>query len=304
MSDVENWTGIGTAAAPFTGQFNGGKYEITNLKNTAVGLFGYCEGATIQNVVLGKGCSLYNDKEFSGLEGAFGGIVSVAKETKVTDCQFDGAMDFAGTNDNDEPAYIGGIVGALKGVDTNNRATVSNCTRSLANGQRIGDANFDSGYRGYISGIAGGSWSANITKCTNSAYMKNNAANAERVSGIVGIAAETTIDGCVLDADIENGACLAGICSGANSATLIIKNCKVNATLKSAKGTTCAAIAHNITTGLQILNCQIKGGYETASGSATWTGAEGDFYIAKKETDKNGNLVPVVITFTGNSLWK
>ena len=111
MSAVENWAGIGTADAPFTGQFDGGKYEITNLKDTDVGLFGYCEGATIQNVVIGKGCSLYYEKEYTGLEGAFGGIVSVAKETKVTDCQFGGAMDFAGTNDNDEPAYVGGVVG-------------------------------------------------------------------------------------------------------------------------------------------------------------------------------------------------
>ena len=111
MSDVEDWAGIGTADSPFTGQFDGGKYEITNLKGTAVGLFGYCEGATIQNVVIGKGCSLYYKKEYTGLEGAFGGIVSVAKETKVTDCQFNGAMDFAGTNDNDEPAYVGGVVG-------------------------------------------------------------------------------------------------------------------------------------------------------------------------------------------------
>ena len=111
MSDIENWTGIGTATSPFKGQFEGGKYEITNLKNTSAGLFAYCEGATIQNVVLGKGCSLYYDKSYTGLDGAFGGIVSVAKETKVTDCQFSGAMDFAGTNDNDEPAYVGGIVG-------------------------------------------------------------------------------------------------------------------------------------------------------------------------------------------------
>ena len=111
MSDVEDWTGIGTAAAPFTGKFDGGKYEITKLKNTSAGLFAYCEGATIQNVVLGKGCSLYYDKSYTGLGGAFGGIVSVAKETMVTACQFDGSMDFAGTNDNDEPAYVGGIVG-------------------------------------------------------------------------------------------------------------------------------------------------------------------------------------------------
>lgn len=111
MSEVEGWTGIGTEESPFTGKFDGGKYEITKLKNTSAGLFAYCEGATIQNVVLGKGCSLYYDKSYTGLGGAFGGIVSVAKETKVTACQFDGDMDFAGTNDNDEPAYVGGIVG-------------------------------------------------------------------------------------------------------------------------------------------------------------------------------------------------
>ena len=112
MSEVEGWTGIGTADSPFKGKFNGGGFEITDLKNTSAGLFAYCEGATIQNVVLGKGCSLYYDKSYTGLGGAFGGIVSVAKKTTtVTACQFDGAMDFAGTNDNDEPAYIGGIVG-------------------------------------------------------------------------------------------------------------------------------------------------------------------------------------------------
>ena len=111
MSEVEGWTGIGTAEHPFTGQFNGGGYEFTNLKNTASGLFAYCEGATIKNVVLGKGCSFYFDKEYTGMGGVFGGIVAVAKETTVTECQFNGAMDFAGSNDQDEPAYIGGVVG-------------------------------------------------------------------------------------------------------------------------------------------------------------------------------------------------
>lgn len=138
MSDVEGWTGIGTAASPFKGQFNGGKYEITNLKNTSVGLFGYCEAATIQNVVLGKGCSLYNDKEFSGLEGAFGGIVSVAKESKVTDCQFDGALDFAGTNDNDEPAFVGGIVGYADEKSTVTKSKMTgNVTVSTGSAQML-----------------------------------------------------------------------------------------------------------------------------------------------------------------------
>lgn len=111
MSGIEDWNGIGTADSPFTGQFDGGGYEITNLKNTASGLFGYCQGAIIRNVVLDKGCSLYFDGQYSAKEGAFGALVSVAKETKVTDCTVAASIDFAGTNDNDEPAYIGGLVG-------------------------------------------------------------------------------------------------------------------------------------------------------------------------------------------------
>ena len=111
MSEVAGWTGIGTADSPFKGKFDGGGFEISDIKNTDSGLFGYCEGATIRNVILDKGCSLYFNKEYAALGGAFGGIVAVAKETAVSECQFNGAMDFAGSNDNDEPAYIGGVVG-------------------------------------------------------------------------------------------------------------------------------------------------------------------------------------------------
>ena len=147
MSEVEGWTGIGTADSPFKGKFNGGGFEITDLKNTSAGLFAYCEGATIQNVVLGKGCSLYFSKEYTGLEGAFGGIVAVAKEeTKVTDCQFDGAMDFAGTNDNDEPAYIGGIVGYADETSTVTKSKMNgNITLSSGSSQMLC----------YVGGLAG-----------------------------------------------------------------------------------------------------------------------------------------------------
>ena len=123
MSDVTGWTGIGTADSPFKGQFNGGGYEFTNLKKTSAGLFAYCEGANIKNVILGEGCSLYFDKKYTGMEGVFGGIVTVAEETTVAECQFNGAMDFAGSNDNGEPAYIGGVVGYAdeNSVVTNSR---------------------------------------------------------------------------------------------------------------------------------------------------------------------------------------
>ena len=146
MSDAEGWTGIGTAKSPFKGQFNGGGFEITNLKNTSSGLFAYCEGATIQNVILDKGCSLYFSKEYTGLDGAFGGIVAVAKETTVTGCQFNASMDFAGTNDNDEPAYVGGLVGYA-----DEKTTV---TKSKMNGN-ITVSSGTSQMLCYVGGLAG-----------------------------------------------------------------------------------------------------------------------------------------------------
>ena len=184
MSGVEGWTGVGTAESPFKGQFNGGGYEITNLKNTSAGLFAYCEGATIQNVVLGMGCSLYFDKEYTGLGGAFGGIVSVAKETKVTDCQFNGAMDFAGTNDNDEPAYVGGVVGY---ADENTTVTKSRM------GGKIVITSSSTATDSYVGGVVGMSYGT-VTNNEMSGEIVAQTGNILTVGGIASaIPAETKV---------------------------------------------------------------------------------------------------------------
>lgn len=110
MSEITGWTGIGTADKPFTGVFNGGNHSVTNLKNTAYGLFGYCKDATVQDITLGKGSSIYNNKNYAA-NGGFGGIVSVAENTTVSGCGLTGSLEFGGTSDDDYPAYVGGIVG-------------------------------------------------------------------------------------------------------------------------------------------------------------------------------------------------
>ena len=111
MEEVSDWVGIGTETSPFTGKFNGGNYEINNLANTSKGLFAYCQGATISNVKLGKGCSFYFDDEYTGEAGSFGAVVGVAKETSVSDCEVLGQIEYAGSSDNGQPAYVGGVVG-------------------------------------------------------------------------------------------------------------------------------------------------------------------------------------------------
>ena len=148
MSEVTGWAGIGTADSPFTGQFNGGGYEITNLKNTSAGLFAYCEGATISNVVLGKGCDLYFGDDFTGLGGAFGGIVAVAKATTVTGCEFASSakMDFGGSSEDGDPAYVGGIVG-FADADTK-------VEKSKTSGKILVTSS-DTGTESYVGGIVG-----------------------------------------------------------------------------------------------------------------------------------------------------
>ena len=148
MAEVTDWAGIGTADSPFKGQFNGGGYEFTNLKNTASGLFAYCEGATVKNVILGKGCDLYFGDDFTGLDGAFGGIVAVAKATTVTGCEFASSakMDFGGSSENGDPAYVGGIVG-FADADTK-------VEKSKTSGKILVTSS-DTATESYIGGIAG-----------------------------------------------------------------------------------------------------------------------------------------------------
>ena len=60
-NDIIFWTPIGTTAAPFKGTFNGGGHLIDDLaikyrSNSYVGLFGYVESGTIQDLNSGIQC--------------------------------------------------------------------------------------------------------------------------------------------------------------------------------------------------------------------------------------------------------
>ncbi len=205
MSEVEGWTGIGTEESPFKGQFNGGGHEIDNLRSKAAGLFAYCEGATVQNVVLGKGCSLYYKKEYTGLEGAFGGIVSVAKETKVTDCTVAANMEFAATNDNDEPAYIGGLVGYADDKTTVTKSKMSG-TISLSSAS--------SQMRGYVGGLVGLT-EGTVTGNEMTGELKSSSGITDLVvGGITSVLPEKTVAG--------NNSFMGKVTLGGSSSNVII----------------------------------------------------------------------------------
>ncbi len=177
MNGVGDWTGIGTADHPFTGKFNGGGHSVLGLKNTASGIFAYCKDATVQDITLGKGSSIYNDKSFSG-KGCLGGIVSVAENTSISGCGMTGTIEFGGDSENDEPAYVGGVVGwaddksSIKSCSMNGTLTLSMpgsddvvcytggiaglCAGSLTASEMLGQVNFSSPVgTGLIGGVQG-----------------------------------------------------------------------------------------------------------------------------------------------------
>ncbi len=110
MTGVTDWKGIGSAAKPFTGSFDGAGHSVLNLKNTGFGLFNFTKDATIKGITLAKGSSLYNSTEFPA-EGWFGGIVAHAENTAISDCAMNGDLEFGGTSENDDDVYVGAIVG-------------------------------------------------------------------------------------------------------------------------------------------------------------------------------------------------
>lgn len=134
MNDIDlaglDWVPIGSKENyPFTGTFNGNGYKILNLtinmpSNNGVGLFGYTDGATIENLalenvnILGKGrvgglvgeskssviINSYVTGMIEGLNNAIGGLVGTSDNSRIEN-SYAAAEVVKGWN------FVGGIAG-------------------------------------------------------------------------------------------------------------------------------------------------------------------------------------------------
>ena len=114
MSVVTVWNPIGRNgspnAFPFSGTFNGNGYKISGLSSAGsglVGLFGYIQNATIQNVAV-------VDSSWYTTTSNVGGIAGTAISSTITAC-----YNESGISGLD---YVGGIVGNMS-----SNSVVSNC---------------------------------------------------------------------------------------------------------------------------------------------------------------------------------
>ena len=150
MTDVEDWAGIGSATSPFTGKFDGGGYSIKNMK-ASVPLFNVCQGATIENVVIDKTCSI-----FTSAGNVLGGLINEVKDTKIANCTVAASVEFSSPA---EPATVGGIV-----ASADETSTIKGCKMSGSIRVSSGAGSNTNLFLGGIAGAITGS----ITNCETS----------------------------------------------------------------------------------------------------------------------------------------
>jgi hypothetical protein len=203
----ETWAPIGTQTSQFTGEYDGGEYEITNLMvsvtTSNVGLFGYATNATLRNIRLVSGT-------ING--GAYvGGICGQADgSTSITNAH--SGVTVTGTTSN-----VGGICGQIGGA-----TTITSC-RNTGNVKSTATANGN----GYVGGIAGNlaGTTPKIKDCDNSGEVEG----YSYTGGIAGFSTATTaeITACRNSGTIRTGRNQSGGIVGQNegSKTLTVTAC-------------------------------------------------------------------------------
>ena len=202
------WLPIGDAAAPFTANFNGNGFSISNLfinrpdgdadtNGLDIGLFGNVDGVdapiTIQNVTLDS-LSVTGNVRTGGLAGRV--------QNNVTIDEVDVVGDVTGFGNN-----TGGLVGIAAGAVTITNSTTSGTVAGLSNtGGLLGNMLLNS---------------SNVTISTSASGSAVTGAN--NLGGLVGFARENTIiDTSFATGDVvaTTGNLVGGLVGSVNSATI------------------------------------------------------------------------------------
>ena len=179
----EEWTPIGTASAPFTGDFNGNGHSISGLKVSGnsdySGLFGKISNAAVLRL------SVYGN--VSGHEYV-GGIAGLADNSDLSFC-----INYATVNGVDQ---VGGVIGRVY------QSTMEYCMNDgavSASGRACGGVTSDiypsgsvtyclnlgrvSGGTDLTGGITGGSTRGTVSSCINAAAVSYRGGYAGAIAG-------------------------------------------------------------------------------------------------------------------------
>jgi hypothetical protein len=279
-----DWSPIGTAAAAFTGNYDGDGHRIGGLKinttasssaDTVLGLFGVVgNGAQISDVTLenvdidvatGSGTS------FTSFIGSLAGV----NYGTITNCSVTGNIDAASTN-----IKIGGLVGCNGNGDGTDDGDITGCSANCALNVTV---NYQ---QGHVGGLVGSSFSAGstITNCTGSGTVTGTGGSTVNSTGVyagglIGYASNTDVINCGSNAAVSAtnvrtqahaGGLIGGIVSGCS-----ISNCYStgNATAGDSSGSTGTKVSAGGFIAYSFSSSSITNCFSTGTATATGTGA-------------------------------
>lgn len=204
--ELLSWIPIGNDNNRWKGNMDGQGHTISNLYiKTAqkyVGLFGYTDGATIQDLIF----------DYAKVENV---------STTNTKTAYTGILAGHAYAYSDSPAHI-------KGIKTTNNCTVigQDGTGGIVGGAIINLENCEnhSSVKGTsnVGGIAGFSQERNIKRCTNYGTVENG--DDQLIGGIIGYAFETSIEDCANYGKITSTGWYAGGIVGQTNGNSSIQN--------------------------------------------------------------------------------
>ena len=202
--ELLSWIPIGYVNNSWKGNMDGQGHTISHLYiKTAqqyVGLFGYTDGATIQDLIF----------DYAKVENV---------NTTGTKTDYTGIL--AGKAYGDSPSHI-------KGIKTTNNCTVigQKDTGGIVGCAKINLENCENRSSvkgtGNVGGIAGSSFERNIKRCTNYGTVENDA--VQYIGGIIGYAYETSIEDCANYGNITSASPVAGGIAGSTMDNSSIQN--------------------------------------------------------------------------------
>ncbi len=262
LTEIKEWTPIGTPERPWTGEFNGNYKKLINF-NASQPMFGYCKDATLKNIV-------FDESSLFRITGSFEApmylspLAGVIENTVVEGCTNSATVSLeAATQSSAAQIYIAGLVcqadatSVVKGSTNMGSVSVSAAVTTAADtadvvylGGIVGDNNgtiedcFNNGnlaqkgtiYYSYFGGIAGRPGKSsiirnNLNAGTMTFAANRGAADAGRygyVGGIAGVAVGE-ISGNTNEGDIESVSTIklihiGGIAGVVSDTEVVLKN--------------------------------------------------------------------------------
>jgi len=162
MNDLDltgiEWTPIGTYDDPYTANFDGGGYTISNLSitednNQYIGLFGMATGTiddlTISNAVI----------DYSTTMVTYAGILAGAVKGDVSNVNVSGTII---VNNTGSSTYAGLVAGISEAIVTSLMAPEDFIANTLFNNVATGSISVSTEYFAYVGGLLGNNYNSNL----------------------------------------------------------------------------------------------------------------------------------------------